>query len=199
MKNAARFLCAAALAATALAAAATRAQRPRPTDAQTPAQTQANAPKPAPAPASVKAKYEGGVVGYRKSDGTLNFDDPNSRLIFRDKTNRELFSIFYKAVVMAWPDTRSQTSTTGRVLAGTVPYGLGLPGLLMKSKTRYLNIRYQDPDTGTEGAASFKIGDKDVLYSVLTTIGDKAELTQRGDAYIRPKQASQTTPTSGPE
>jgi len=200
MRNAARFLCAAALAATALAAGVARAQRPRPADAQPPpAQTQTNAPKPAPAPPSVKAKYEGGVVGYRKSDGTINFDDTNNRLAFHDKQNKELFSIPYKAVVMAWPDTRSSTSTTGRVLASTVPYGLGLPGLLMKSKTRYLNIRYQDPDTGTEGAASFKMGDKDVLYSVLTTIGAKAELTQRGDAYIRPKQASQTTPTSGPE
>ena len=198
MRNAARFLCAVAVASTTLAAAVTRAQRP-PAQTQPPARAQTNAPKPAPAPPSVKARYEGGVVGYRKSDGTLNFDDVNGRLIFRDKTNRELFSISYKAVVMAWPDTRSQTSTTGRVLAGTVPYGLGLPGLLMKSKTRYLNIRYQDPDTGTEGAASFKIGDKDVLYSVLTTVGDKAELIQRGDAYIRPKQASQTTPTSGPE
>ena len=198
MRNAQRFLYAVDVAAAALAAAAgVRAQRPRTADPQTPAP--AATPRPAPAPATVKAKYEGGVVGYRKSDGTLNFDDANSRLMFRDKTNRELFSIPYKAVVMAWPDTRSSTSTTGRVLASTVPYGLGLPGLLMKNKTRYLNIRYKDPDTGTEGAASFKIGDKDLLYSVLGTLGDKAELTQRGDAYIRPKQASQTTPATGPE
>src|SRR5919204_3488967 len=169
MRNARRFLCAAAIAAAALAAAAgVRAQRPRTADPQSPAP--AATPRPAPAPASVKAKYEGGVVGYRKSDGTLNFDDANSRLTFRDKTNRELFSIPYKAVVMAWPDTRSHTSTAGRVISA-VPYG-GLPGLLMRSKTRYLNVRYQDPDTGTEGAASFKIGEKDVLYSVLTTLGD---------------------------
>ena len=201
MRNNARLL--SALAATALAlsaAASTRAQRPRPADPQAGAPAaQANAPKPRPAPPSVKAKYEGGVIGYRKSEGTINFDDANSRLVFRDKKNKELFSIPYKAVAMAWPDTRSHTSTTGRVLAGTVPYGLGLPGLLMKSKSRYLNIRYQDPDTGTEGAASFKLGDKDMLYSVLDTLGDKAALTQRGDAYIRPRQASQTTPTSGPE
>ena len=198
MRNAARFLNAFAAASLTLAATVAHAQRPRPADAQQPATAaQPNAPKPRPAPPSVKAKYEGGVVGYRKSDGTLNFDDANSRLVFRDKTNKELFSIPYRAVAMAWPDTRSHTSTTGRVLAGTVPYGLGLPGLLMKSKTRYLNVRYQDPDTGTEGAASFKLGDKDLLYSVLDTLGDKAELTQRGDAYIRPKQA-QTTPTSGP-
>ena len=197
MRNVQRFLYAVAVAAAALAASAgVRAQRPRTAGTQSPAP--AATPRPAPAPASVKAKYEGGVVGYRKSDGTINFDDTNSRLTFHDKQNKELFSIPYKAVVMAWPDTRSSTSTTGRVLASTVPYGLGLPGLLMKKKTRYLNIRYQDPDTGTEGAASFKIGEKEMLYSVLTTLGDKAELTQRGDAYIRPKQAK-TTPTSGPE
>jgi len=200
MRNAARLLPAFAFAALALSATAARAQHPRPADTQTPTPAaQPNAPKPRPAPPTVKAKYEGGVVGYRKSEGTINFDDANSRLVFRDKNNRELFQIPYKAVVMAWPDTKSQTSTTGRVLAGTVPYGLGLPGLLMKSKSRYLNIRYQDPDTGTEGAASFKLGDKDLLYSVLDTLGDKAALTQRGDAYIRPKQTSQTTPTSGPE
>jgi hypothetical protein len=199
MINAARLLPAFAFAALALNATAARAQHPRPADTQTPTPAaQPNAPKPRPAPPTVKAKYEGGVIGYRKSEGTINFDDANSRLVFRDKNNRELFQIPYKAVVMAWPDTKSQTSTTGRVLAGTVPYGLGLPGLLMKSKSRYLNIRYQDPDTGTEGAASFKLGDKDLLYSVLDTLGDKAALTQRGDAYIRPKQTSQTTPTSNP-
>lgn len=197
MRNTARLLSVLALAA--LAAGVARAQHPRPADTQPPAPSQTNTAKPRPAPPSVKAKYEGGVVGYKKSDGTINFDDANSRLVFRDKTNKELFSIPYKSVAMAWPDTRSQTSTTGRVLAGTVPYGLGLPGLLMKSKKRYLNVRYQDPDTGTEGAASFRLGDKDLLYSVLDTLGDKAALTQRGDAYIRPKQASQTPLTSGPE
>jgi hypothetical protein len=196
LKNTARFLSAFAAAALALSAAASaRAQRPRPADTQAgPPAAQTNAPKPRPAPPTVKAKYEGGVVGYLKSDGTINFDDANSRLVFRDKANKELFSIPYKAVVMAWPDTKSQTSTAGRVVSA-VPYG-GLPALLMKSKSRYLNVRYQDPDTGTEGAASFKIGDKDMLYSVLDTLGDKAALTQRGDAYIRPKQTSQT---SGPE
>ena len=195
MRNTARLL--SALAFAALAAGLARAQHPRPADTQPPAHSQANAAKPRPAPSSVKAKYEGGVVGYKKSDGTINFDDGNGRLVFRDKANKELFQIPYKAVVMAWPDTRSHTSTAGRVVS-VVPYG-GLPALLMRSKTRYLNIRYQDPDTGTEGAASFKLGDKDLLYSVLDTLGDKAALTQRGDAYIRPKQASQTPLTSGPE
>ena len=125
----------AAVVSLAAAAASTSAQRQKTVQTQAPA-AQPNTPKPPPAPASVKAKYEGGMVGYRKTDGTLNFDDANSRLVFRDKQGRELFGIAYGSVTMAWPDTKSSTSTTGRVLASTVPYGLGLPGLLMKNKSR---------------------------------------------------------------
>ncbi|HVF41524.1 MAG TPA: hypothetical protein VM936_00840 [Pyrinomonadaceae bacterium] len=185
----------AAVVGIAAAAAPAGAQRQKTVQTQPAATTQPSAPKPPPAPASVKAKYEGGMVGYRKSDGTLNFDDANGRLVFRDKQGRELFGLAYNSLLMAWPDTRSSTSTTGRVLASTVPYGLGLPGLFMKNKSRYMNLRYQDPDTGTEGATSFKISDKLVLASVLDTLADKAGLAQRGDAYIRRKDASTTAPT----
>jgi opacity protein-like surface antigen len=184
----------AAVLTLAAAAASTSAQRQKTVQAQAPP-AQPNTPKPPPAPASVKAKYEGGMVGYKKTEGTLNFDDANARLVFRDKQGRELFGLAYNSLLMAWPDTRSSTSTTGRVLASTVPYGLGLPGLLMKNKSRYMNLRYQDPDTGTEGATSFKISDKALLASFLDTLGDKAGLAQRGDAYIRRKDASTTAPT----
>lgn len=196
MKNA-KSLSAALAAGLALTlAGAASAQRPRSVESQ-PAQTTAT--KPPPAPPTVKAKYEGGVVGYRKTDGTLNFDDTNKRLVFRDKQNKELFSIPYKSVVMAWPDTRSRTSTAGRVIAGGTPYGLGLPALFMKDKSRYLTLRFQDPDAGLEGITSFKINDKALLNSVVATVGDKAELTQRGDAYVRRRQAATTEPTTGPE
>ncbi len=179
-------------------AAAVSAQRQGTAQSQ-PAQT--NAPKPPPAPASVKAKYEGGMVGYKKAEGTLNFDDANARLVFRDKQGREFFGLAYNSLLMAWPDTKSSTSTTGRVLASTVPYGLGLPGLLMKNKSRYMNLRYHDPDTGTEGATSFKISDKAMLASVLDTLADKAGLAARGDAYVRRKDASTAVPAQpgGPE
>ncbi len=64
---------------------------------------------------SIKTKYEGGVVGYpQKREGTLNFDDMNRRLVFRDKRDAELFSIPYEAIRVAYTDVRSQTSTTGR-------------------------------------------------------------------------------------
>lgn len=188
----------AAVVSLAAAAASTSAQRQKSVQTPAPPTAQPNTPKPPPAPASVKAKYEGGMVGYKKAEGTLNFDDANARLVFRDKTGRELFGLAYNSLLMAWPDTRSSTSTTGRVLASTVPYGLGLPGLLMKNKSRYMNLRYQDPDTGTEGATSFKISDKLLLASVLDTLGDKAGLAQRGDAYIRRKDASTTAGPAQP-
>jgi len=180
-------------------AAAAHAQRPPAASdpTQPPAGRQTAGPKPAPAPASVKAKYEGGFLGHRKQDGFLSFDDLNRRVVFKNKEQRELFSLSFDALLAAWPDTKSQTSTAGRVLAGTVPYGLGLPALLMKDKSRFLVLQYRDPDTGAEGVTSFKIGTKEMVASVLTTLAEKAELTARGDAYVRRRDAT-TTKTSAP-
>lgn len=186
--------------ALALTAQAAHAQRPPVMNdpAQTPPAPAARQQTPsAPAPATVKVKYEGGVLGCRKQDGWLSFDDYNSRLVFKDKQQRELFSISYNTLLAAWPDTKSRTSTAGQVIAGTAPYGLGLPALLMRSKTRYLVLQYRDPDTDAQGTTSFKIGSKELLNSVLQTLAGKAELTQRGDAYVRTKNAA--TRTNAPE
>lgn len=188
----------AAVLTCAAAAASSSAQRQKTVETKAPATAQTNAPKPPPAPASVKAKYEGGMIGYRKADGTLNFDDANSRLVFRDKQGRELFPLAYNSLVMAWPDTKSRTSTAGRVVSMAAPYGLGLAGLLMRDKSRYLVLRYQDPDTGTEGMTSFKLSDKAMLASVLDTLADKAGLAARGDAYVRRKDAPTTTVSTQP-
>lgn len=181
-----------------LAAASTASAQRQGTVQPQPSPAQRTAPKPPPAPSSVKVKYEGGMIGYKKQEGTINFDDANHRLVFRDKQGRENFALAYDALVMIWPDTKSNTSTTGRVLASTVPYGLGLPGLLMKNKSRYMTVRYQDPDTGTEGMTSFKISDKSMLASVLDTLADKSGLVQRGDAYIRRKDNTTTTSSTQP-
>jgi hypothetical protein len=178
-------------------AATTTAPTPTTAPAADPAAGQTNrtvtTPRPAPAPPTVKAKYEGGLVGYGKSEGTLNFDDPNRRLIFRDKRGRELFSVPYDVVFAAWGDTRSSRSTAGTVIANTVPYGLGLPGLFMKNKSRYLVLQYRDPDTKAEGSATFKLNSEQLLASVLTTFADKAGLVQRGDAFIRRRDTPATT------
>ena len=184
----------AAVVSLAAAAAPASAQRQKSVQTQ-PATAQPNTPKPPPAPASVKAKYEGGMVGYRKADGTLNFDDANNRLVFRDKQGREVFPLAYNSLLMAWPDTKSRTSTAGRVVSMAAPYGLGLAGLLMRNKSRYLVLRFQDPDTGTEGITSFKLSDKAMLASVIDTLADKAGLVPRGDAYVRRKD---TPTTAGP-
>jgi hypothetical protein len=140
---------------------------------------------PPPAPATVPAKYEGGVVGYGKAEGTLNFDDANRRLLFRDKAQREVFSMPYDVIMAITADTRARRSTAGTVIASTVPYGLGLPALLLKSKTRYLTVHYSDPDTHAQGITSFKLNSEQTLASVLYTLGNKAGLTQRGDAFVR--------------
>ena len=154
---------------------------------------QVTTPKPAPAPPTFKAKYDGGIVGYGKSDGTLNFDDGNRRLVFRDKTNREKFSMPYDVVMAAWADTKSRRSTAGGVIASTVPYGLGLPGLFLKSKTRYLVLQYREPDPKAEGLAAFKLESKELLASVLYSFAEKAGLVQRGEAFVRRRD----TPTPG--
>jgi hypothetical protein len=178
-------------------------QRPRVVDnnSNAPAAPSATPATTAPAPQSVKVKYEGGMVGYRKADGFLAFDDANRRLVFQDKTRREVFSLPFDAMLALWPDTKSQTSTAGRVVSIAAPFPFGLSGLLMKSKTRYLVIQYKDQDTGAGGLTSFKIGNKALLASVLQTLGRKAEMTPRGEAYVRPKDATakSTDKTGGPE
>ncbi|HZI17507.1 MAG TPA: hypothetical protein VEY09_02840 [Pyrinomonadaceae bacterium] len=175
-------------------APAASAQRPRAVSSP----PGASAPPQAPAPQSAKAKYEGGMIGYRKAEGFVAFDDVNRRLVFQDKQRREVFPVGYDVMLAIWADTKSQTSTAGRVIAGTAPYGLGLPALLLRDKSRYLVIRYSDPDTGAEGLTSFKLESKEMLQSFLHTLAQKAELTARGDAYIRRKtpaddKAKQTT------
>ena len=146
------------------------------------------APKPAPAPATVKAKYEGGIIGFGKADGTLSFDDMNKRLLFRDKTGRELFSVPYQVIMAAHLDTQARRPTAATVAAMSVPYGLGLPALFIKKKHRYLTLNYRDADTNAEGIASFKMDNKELLASVLNTLAEKAGLTQRGEAYVRQRQ-----------
>ena len=62
-----------------------QAQRPRSVSDSSSTTTTTSAPPPT-APQTITVKYEGGVFGYnKKMDGTINFDDANSRLVFRNK------------------------------------------------------------------------------------------------------------------
>lgn len=140
------------------------------------------------APPSFEAKYEGGMFGYsQKENGTLKFDDVNERLVFYGKDQKEKFHIPYRSMLVVSPQSRSVRSTTGTVISVVPLPGAGLAGL-MREKRRYLVINFDDPDTdGARGIMSFKLDNKELLRSVIQTIGEKAKMTQRGDAYYRPR------------
>jgi hypothetical protein len=156
------------------------AQRPRAMD-----QTPETKPKPAPAPSTVKAKYEGGVFGYNKTmEGTLTFDDANRRLIFKDKKPPKEIHIPYEAITSAFADTQKRRPAAATVVSH-IPTIFALPAHFIKTKVRYLTLQYNDPDTRVSGITSFKLQNKEVLASVLATLAEKAEMTQRGDIYVK--------------
>lgn len=171
-------------------------QRPR-TAAQDSQDNQSSTrmPAPPPAPQTFKAKYEGGITGYlKKQDGTLTFDDPNSRLLFRNKQNKEVLFIPYKAIVAAYPDTQSRRPTAAKVAGAIpVPYGINMAAWLVRKKYRYLTLNFEDPDTNVAGLTSFKVENKQILESVLYTLANKAELTARGEGFVRKKATAQST------
>lgn len=143
-----------------------------------------------PAPQNVKAKYEGGVFGYnKKQDGTLSFDDMNSRLIFRDKQGKEGVSIPYASVASAYGDTQARRPAAATVMSSVpLPYGANLIGLFIKKKYQYLTLQYSDPDTKVSGITSFKVENKEVLATVLAALANKAGMTQRGEIYVQKKE-----------
>lgn len=182
MKKTLFYICAAFFAFTVSASA-----QPRPVD-----KTASPVVRVAPAPASFAAKYEGGLFGFNeKQSGTLKFDDANERLVFHGKDGLEKFSIPYKSMIVVSPQSRSVRSTTGTVVSHIPLPGAGLAGLL-RSKKRYLLVNFNDPDAQVTGLVNFKLDNKELLASVLQTLGDKAKLTQRGDAYYRPRGAATT-------
>jgi hypothetical protein len=158
--------------------------QPRPVDTSA-----KSGPAPAKsAPASFTVKYEGGMFGFnKKEEGTLRFDDANERLVFFGKDQKEKFHIPYQAVLVIYPQSKSVTSTTGNVVRHIPLPGAGLAGLL-REKRRYLVMHFDDPDVeAARGVLNFKLENKALLDSVLQTLAGKAQLTQRGDAYYRPK------------
>jgi len=170
------------------------AQRPRTMDSS-PGNAAKSTPTPLPAPQTFKAKYEGGIVGYKtKQDGTLTFDDTNHRLLFRNKEQKELLFIPYAAIVSEYPDTQSRRPTAATVATAVpAPYGLNMLGLLVKKKYRYLTLSFDDADTHVSGLTSFKVESKEILESSLNTLASKAGLTQRGEGFVRKKTTAQST------
>jgi hypothetical protein len=118
-------------------------------------------------------------------DGTLNFDDTNQRLVFRNEKQKEILFIPYSAVTGAYGDTHSVRPAAASVLSNVPLYGI--PAAFIKTKVRYLTLQYDDPDSKVSGATSFRLENKDILDSVLNTLAAKASLTPRGQVFIKKK------------
>ena len=141
---------------------------------------------------SFTAKYEGGLFGFEdKLQGTLKFDDANERLVFFGKDGKEKFGIPYDAMVLIQTGTRSVRSGAGTAVSAIPLPGAGLAGLF-REKRRYLTINFSDPDVQISGIANFKLENDKTREAVIHTLGRKAKLTQRGDAYYRPRPAPKT-------
>jgi hypothetical protein len=181
--------------AVALLSTPALAQRPRIDEpsAKTPVAENPNNPPPVP-PITSKVKYEGGYFGYnQKMDGTLTIDDMNEQLIFRNKENKEMINIPYKAIMAAYGDTQSRRPAAASVIGSAVPYGLGLPALLIKKKYQYLNMQIHDDDAGMAGVVSFKFEQKETLVAMLQSIAEKSGLSARGEVFVRKRTAAPAT------
>ena len=157
-------------------------QRPRPVSEDP---NEAATKAPPPAPATVKAKYEGGVFGFpNKKTGTLAVDSANNRLLFRDGKQKEMISIPFGAITGAFADTHRVQPAAATVVSH-IPYGF--PAGFIKTKVRYLTVQYSDPDSNASGVTSFRLENKEILDSVLYSLATTADLTKRGEIYVRKK------------
>lgn len=142
---------------------------------------------------SFKAKYEGGMFGFsEKETGTIRFDGNNQRLVFFGKDNKEMFGIPYDAIQVIYPQSKTVQSTGGKVMERVPLPGAGIAGIFMKNKTRYMVINFEDPEVNAKGTLNFKFDSQATLSSAIQTLGDKAEMQQRGDAFYRPKKTPPT-------
>lgn len=171
------FICAASISA-----------QPRPMEKKPQAKTEQNSVSKTSAPTSFNAKYEGGLFGFSdKEKGTLRFDDGNERLVFFGKDKKEKFSIPFKAMLVVFPETKLVRSAGGTAVSAIPLPGAFLAGLI-REKRRYLAINFDDPDINARGVVNFKLDNRQLLDSIIDVLGEKANLTQRGDAYYRPKK-----------
>lgn len=146
-----------------------------------------------PAPETFEARYEGGMFGYEgKAHGTLKFDDVNERLVFYGEDKKEMFAIPYDAMLIISPSSKKVQSGTGRAIGAVPVFGAGLGGSLLKKTKNYMIIQFRDRDVDVTGAANFLIDTNELLESVIQTLGKKAEMKARGNAFYRPAPPRKT-------
>ncbi|MBC7797711.1 MAG: hypothetical protein H7Z37_12635, partial [Pyrinomonadaceae bacterium] len=137
---------------------------------------------------TVEVKYEGGILGINKTaKGNLVLDAANKRILFKDKNGNDLFSVPYSSVIAAYADSRKKTPFLASAAANAVPYGGGLPALLIKNKARFLVIHYKEADTDLQGIVTFKFKQKGEIAPRLETLVRDSGLTARENIYVRVK------------
>jgi hypothetical protein len=147
----------------------------------------ADAGQAASAPDIYQARYEGGIFGSSsKEKGTLKFDDANLRVVFYRTDGREMFSLPYESLLVIYPDSKESVPQSGKVISALPLPGAGLANLMSKS-TKYANLTFDDPDVDVKGTASFRFDNKEALLAFINKLGTKAKMTQRGDAFYRPR------------
>lgn len=173
--------------------AASISAQPRPVEKPQPTPTAPAQPSSVSrqVPTSFPVKYEGGMFGYeKKEEGTFKFDDMNERIVFYGKDGKEKFAIPYASMLVVSPQSKSVRSATATAVSVIPLPGAGLASLI-REKRRYLAISYDDPDVDAKGVVNFKIANKEMLASVIQTLGERAKLLQRGEAFYRPKTVKQ--------
>jgi hypothetical protein len=135
---------------------------------------------------SVEAKYEGGLYGYStREKGMLKFDDDNERLVFFGKDKKEKFSIPYKSMLLVFPNSQSAQSVTGTAVSMIPVPGAGLASLLIRKKYRFMVIQFEDSDVDVRGITNFKLENKEILAEAIRSLGERAKMKSRGDAYYK--------------
>lgn len=147
-----------------------------------------NSKVPDKLPDSIEVEYRGGLYGYSKKEkGTIGFDQINERVIFFGKDGKEKFSVPFAAISVVHPSQKKVRSGTGRAVGAIPVPGAAIGGLFMKKKKNYLVIRFDDPDVDATGAINFLVDTEEILTLAVHAVGQRAEMQQRGDAYIRKK------------
>lgn len=140
-------------------------------------------------PDSFEVRYEGGVFGMSgKEKGSLKFDDANERIVFYRQDKKEMFGITYEAMLMVYPDSKESVPQAGKVISRLPLPGAGLAGLMSKD-TKYAIISFEDTEIDQRPTVSFRFDNKKDLLGFINKLGVKSKMTQRGDAYYRPRKA----------
>ena len=59
---------------------------------------------------------------------------------------------------------------------------------MIKKKKNYMIIQFEDPEVGAKGNLNFLLDTEEMTTAAINSLGQRAEMKPRGDAYIRSKE-----------